>query len=64
MVYRSTKSAIKPNEEASDTNASDDYFDSKTEEEIFEDAWHDIPENGDPFYNINFARDGELFSLE
>lgn len=58
------KSVIKPNDEASDTNALDEYFDSKTEEEIFEDAWHDILEAGDPFYNINFARDGELFSLE
>lgn len=35
-----------------------------TSEQLFEAKWQEILEEGDPYYNKNFAKDGELFSLE
>lgn len=34
------------------------------EENIFRNLWSDIMVNGDPYYNINFAREGTPFSLD
>ena len=41
----------------------EDYIKQVSEDDIFDASWHHIIEDGDPYYNINFARDGELFSL-
>lgn len=59
-IYEPAKrSVVKPTEEPQE-----DFIPNISEDEIFDATWHHILEEGDPYYNINFARDGELFSLE
>lgn len=36
----------------------------RAEENLFRNLWSDIIENGDPYYNANFAKEGTPFSLE
>lgn len=36
----------------------------RSEKNIFRNLWSEIIENGDPYYNINYAREGSPFSLK
>jgi GT2 family glycosyltransferase len=57
------KNKIHPEEELSDAEMTDSLR-NPSEDALFDASWHELIEAGDPYYNINFARDGELFSLE
>jgi glycosyltransferase involved in cell wall biosynthesis len=57
------KNKIHPEEELSGAEMTDSLR-NPSEDALFDASWHELIEAGDPYYNINFARDGELFSLE
>jgi glycosyltransferase involved in cell wall biosynthesis len=57
------KKRVRPEEDAS-VDAVAESLHNPSEDELFEASWHEFMEAGDPYYNVNFARDGELFSLE
>jgi glycosyltransferase involved in cell wall biosynthesis len=57
------KNKVHPTEELS-LDEMTDSLRAPSEDELFDASWHELMEAGDPYYNINFARDGELFSLE
>jgi hypothetical protein len=57
------KNKIHPEEELT-VEEMTDTLRSPSEDALFDASWHELKEAGDPYYNVNFARDGELFSLD
>jgi glycosyltransferase involved in cell wall biosynthesis len=59
------KNRVHPEEDEKNAETlTEDRFHTPSEDELFDASWYEFIAKGDPYYNVNFARDGELFSLE